>query len=49
MGNYKATHKNVNNEELPRIYTEPDYEVKTRPPINSKNNWRMNMLLRIRE
>lgn len=48
MGNYKSTHRGVDNTQLPRMYPEPDYDIKTRSPTR-ENGWRENILLRIRE
>lgn len=49
MGNYKAVHKNADCTKMPRLYPEPDYEIKTKPPVNAGFTWRENILLRIRE
>lgn len=49
MGNYKVVNKHADNTKLPRMYPEPEYEVKTRAPVNAGNTWRENILLRIRE
>ena len=49
MGNYKAVHRNVDNTKMPRVYPEPDYEIKTRPPVNVGSSWRQNILMRVRE
>ena len=49
MGNYKVVNKNADNTKLARMYPEPDYEVKTRPPASEVNTWRENILMRIRE
>lgn len=49
MGNYKVVNKHVDNTKLPRMEPEPNYEVKTRPPITEGNSWKVNLNLRIRE
>jgi hypothetical protein len=49
MGNYKETHKFVDNTKLDRIYPEPDYQIKTRPPCAVGNTWKVNINLKVRE
>ena len=49
MGNYKSTHKNVDNTKLDRMYPENDYLIKTRPPTMEGNTWKQNVQLKIRE
>lgn len=48
MGNYKSTHKNIDNTKLPRLYPEPDYTIKTRSPTCEGNTWKQNVQLKIR-
>ncbi len=49
MGNYKVVNKYVDNTKLPKVEPEPEYQVKTRPPMTEGNTWKINLNLRIRE
>jgi len=49
MGNYKEKNPNVDNTQLERIFPEPGYQIKTRPPITEGHTWRHNIQLQVRE
>jgi hypothetical protein len=49
MGNYKTKHKDADATKEERIYPEPQYEIKTRPPITEGHTWKQNIQLRVRE
>lgn len=49
MGNYKTKHKGADATKEERLYPEPKYEIKTRPPITEGHTWKQNIQLRVRE
>ena len=48
MGNYKTKHKDADATKEERLYPEPKYEIKTRPPITEGHTWKQNIQLRVR-
>lgn len=49
MGNYKTINQNVDNTKLPRLFPEPEYQIKTKPPVQKGYPWEDNIKVRIRE
>lgn len=49
MGNYKSTHKDADATKEARMHPEPEYQIKTRPPVTEGHSWKQNIQLRIRE
>jgi hypothetical protein len=48
MGNYKTKHKDADATKEERLYPEPRYEIKTRPPITEGHTWKQNIQLHVR-
>ena len=49
MGNYKTKHKDADATKEERLFPEPNYQIKTRPPMTEGHSWKQNIQLRVRE